>query len=85
MKLSPRCRLHRRRGRYTLMVYDSQPVALEVNETFAFLWEYFSGKEFTPGDVTALLEEHFGLESEVAAAETEGIIELWESQQLVIP
>ena len=85
MKLSPKCRLHRRRGKYTLMVYDSQPVALEVNETFAFLWEHFSGKEFTPEDVSALLVEHFGLETKVAAAETEGVIELWESQHLLIP
>ena len=85
MRLSPTCRLHFRRGRYTLMVYASQPVALEVNGSFAFLWERFSGKEFTPGEVSALLEEHFGLEPEVAAAETEGIIELWESQHLLIP
>lgn len=85
MKLSPKCRLHRRRGKYVLMVYVSQPFALEVNDSFAFLWEQLSGKEFTPGDVCALLQEHFGLEEDLALSETEGIIRLWESQQLVIP
>lgn len=85
MKLSSKCRLHRRRGKYVLMVYASQPLALEVNSSFAFLWEQLSGKDFAPGDVSALLQEHYGLEEDQAASETEGIIYLWESQQLVIP
>lgn len=85
MKLSPKCRLHRRRGKYVLMVYVSQPLALEVNDSFAFLWEQLSGKDFTPWDVSALLQEHYGLEEDRAASETEGIIHLWESQQLLIP
>lgn len=83
MKLSPLCRLHGRPGRYVLMVYISEPVALEVNDSFAFLWEQLSGKDFVLSDVSTLLEEHFDLEPDLARDEAERVIALWQNQHLM--
>ena len=83
MKLSPLCKLHGRPGRYVLMVYISEPVALEVNDSFAFLWERLSGKDFVLSDVRTLLEEHFALEPDLAREEAERVIALWQNQHLM--
>ena len=83
MRLSPLCKLHGRPGCYVLMVYISEPMALEVNDSFAFLWEQLSGKEFTLSDVSTLLEEKFELDPEVALKEAQQVIVLWRDSHLM--
>lgn len=83
MRLSALCRLHRMRGRDVLMIYQDRPLALEVNESFAFLWENLFGKDFTFEDVSALLQSHYGLEPSDAREEARKIVALWQEQQLM--
>ena len=83
MKLSPLCKLHGRPGRYVLMLYQSKPLALEVNDSFAFLWEQLYGKDFSIEDVSGLLVEHYDLEPSDASEEARKIVTLWEEQQLM--
>ena len=83
MRLSPLCRLHRMRGRYVLMLYQDRPQALEVNESFAFLWKNLSGKDFSLEDVSGLLVDHYALEPADAEEEARKIVSLWEEEQLM--
>lgn len=83
MRLSALCRLHRMRGRDVLMIYQDRPLALEVNESFAFLWKNLFGKDFTLEDVSALLQNHYGLDPSDALEEARKIVALWQEQQLM--
>lgn len=71
------------RGRDVLMIYQDRPLALEVNESFAFLWKNLFGKDFTFEDVSALLQNHYGLEPSDAREEARKIVALWQEQQLM--
>ena len=86
MKLLPETTLREVRGRHLLMIYRpgaSGVMALEVNESFAFLWEHLAGKDFTPEDVAVLLQTHYQMPLEQARAETEKILRLWREEQLL--
>ena len=71
------------RGRDVLMIYQDRPLALEVNESFAFLWKNLFGKDFTLEDVSALLQNQYGLEPSDAREEARKIVALWQEQQLM--
>ncbi|MBP3202061.1 MAG: PqqD family protein [Bacteroidales bacterium] len=85
MKLLDCCKLHRRRRQWTLMVYAGHIHALEVNESFAHLWQAFDGKEFTRSDVAAFLEGEYGLDEAEAREQAAQICDLWETQHLLMP
>ena len=85
MKLYEACKLHQGRGKWTLMVYGPHVRALEVNETFAVLWQHFYGKAFSEEDVQDYLVSFYGLSRSEACSETAQIVELWQTQELLLP
>ena len=85
MRLSPLCRLHHRRGRHILIDYSAAAVALDVNESFARLWQEFQGKDFTAEDISRFLCDAYGLDPAESAVQADSIIELWQKQKLLIP
>lgn len=85
MKLSRLCTLLEMRGKYLLLLPSADlrgQQALEVNRSFAFLWRTFEGKDFAAADVTAALQQEYGLAEEEAVRESDGIIALWNKWQL---
>lgn len=85
MRLSGLCTLLEMRGKYLLLlpsVDKGGQEALQVNESFAFLWRALEGKEFSPADVAAALQQEYGLDPEEAIRESDRIIALWRDRQL---
>lgn len=85
MRLSGLCTLLEMRGKYLLLLPSADmrgQQALEVNQSFAFLWRTLEGKEFSPADVAAALQQEYGLDPEDAAREAGQVIALWEKRQL---
>lgn len=84
MRLFPSCKIHQHRGKWTLMVYGQTAKALEVNESFALLWEHFDGRDFSEEDLRTHLVTEYGLDDETAATQACAIIDLWKAQELLI-
>ena len=56
---------------------------ISLNETAAFLWEAVAGKDFTAGDLTALLVERYEVSEAVAGSDVRKLIRQWEEMGLV--
>ncbi len=85
MRLSGLCTLLEMRGKYLLLLPSADmrgQKALEVNQSFAFLWRTLEGKEFSPADVAAALRQEYGLDPEAADREAGQVIALWKERQL---
>ena len=83
MKLIGRAALHKKRGRNILIVLAGATHALEINESFASLWDFFCGREFDVPDVAAFLREEYGLDDSQAQEDAAKVIDLWEKYSLV--
>lgn len=51
---------------------------ISLNSTAAFLWESFSGKEFTIEDMASLLVEKYGIDMELAVKDSENLCKAWQ-------
>lgn len=85
MRLLAGCKLHHKRGKWTLMVYSGSVQALNVNESFAILWQQFEGKDFSPEDLAAFLVAEYGLGAGEARTQAAKIVELWKEAHLLTP
>lgn len=50
---------------------------ITLNETAAFLWRSVEGKDFEVSDIAALLVERYGIEAELADADSAAIVSQW--------
>lgn len=50
---------------------------ISLNETAAYLWEKVEGKDFTPEDLAALLEEEYEVDHETALADSKKLCYEW--------
>lgn len=53
---------------------------LSLNESAAWLWEQVSGKEFTPEDLSALLQERYEVTADVALSDARKLAQSWIEQ-----
>lgn len=53
---------------------------LSLNESAAWLWEQVSGKEFTPEDLAALLQEKYDVTAEIALQDARKLADSWAEQ-----
>jgi len=87
MRLSDHCVLLEMRGKYLLMLPTPAAggqEALQVNESFAFLWKTFQRRDdFTGDEIAGALLERYGLDPAEAAAETEKMIAIWKEKGLL--
>jgi len=88
MRLSDQAWMMEMRGVHLLMLPPADgrgQQALQVNESFAFLWERFrKADSFSSGDVAEALADQYGLEADEAAVEAGRTIELWDKWKLLI-
>ena len=56
---------------------------ISLNETAAFLFKEFQGKEFTAEDLTAALLERYEVEESVAKADAENLAKSWAEAELL--
>jgi len=87
MRLSGQCLLLEMRGKYLLMTpaaAEGGQEALQVNESFAFLWRQFRGKvDFSVAEVAQALQEQYGLDADEAEAESGKMVDLWRERGLL--
>ncbi len=84
MKLIEECVLRDVRGKKVLLLFgEADSRYLEVNDTFAQVWEHVAEREFTEADIARFLADTFELDEEKAAEEAAGIIALWDSYHLL--
>ena len=50
---------------------------VRLNDTAAFLFERFNGKEFTPEDMSAALQEAYEVDPDTALADAKALCEKW--------
>ena len=85
MRLTDKAILRESRGKLILLVFNNKGTkAMEVNESFAFLWDHFQGKDFSLPDIANTLIKEYELDSETAMNEALGILSLWREKDLLI-
>ena len=57
---------------------------LSLNSSAAFLWEELYGKEFELSNVSELLIEQYGIDSEVAERDAKAICDSWRNAGVLI-
>ncbi|MDY3963288.1 MAG: PqqD family protein [Candidatus Cryptobacteroides sp.] len=86
MKLNDSLRL-RKMGRRYMIVKDGPDINLTdvftLNDTAADIWEAFSGKEFSAGDVTAYMVANYDVPEETAAADVAAMLDEWDGYGLL--
>lgn len=50
---------------------------ISLNETAAYLWDKVEGKDFTPEDLAALLEEEYEVDHDTALADSKKLADEW--------
>ena len=84
MKVIGECSLRDVQGKKILLVFGGpDPRYLEVNESFALLWEKASQGDFTADDLASTLVEVYGLDVPTALQEAVSTIELWKKYLLL--
>jgi len=84
MRLVQSAVLREIRGRMLLLIFDEEGTkAMEVNESFSFLWDTVRDKEFEAEDLAAALIKEYDLEPDIALKEAEGVIRLWREKCLI--
>ena len=84
MKVIGECTLREVQGKKVLLIFGGpQPRYLEVNDSFALLWEKAAEGEFTAEDLAATLVEVYGLDTPMALQEAVSTIELWKEYHLL--
>lgn len=85
MRLIEQAILRELRGKPILLVFNNKDTkVMEVNESFAFLWDCFQGKVFSLPDIAATLSEEYDLDSETAMNEALGVVSLWREKNLLV-
>lgn len=85
MRLTDEAILRESRGKLILLVFKNKDTkAMEVNESFAFLWNYFQGKVFSLPDIADTLSKEYDLDSETAMSEAHGVVSLWREKNLLV-
>ena len=85
-RFRPRCILREMGSRHVLMVIPpigQEGFALQVNDSFAFLFRQVYGTSFTLEDLTKALSENYSLPRDVAMAEATVTLNLWKKQGLI--
>ncbi len=54
-----------------------------MNEAAAYLWEHFTGRDFTPEDMAAQLAEAYDVTPEQALADVRQLLSLWDEYGLI--
>ena len=84
MRLIDEAILRELRGKHLLLVFDKAGTrALEVNESFAFLWNKVVGTDFSADDLVSALCEEYGLKPEQAREDVLNTISIWEEKHLL--
>lgn len=85
MRLSSNCFASGLNGRYLFSIEEKGAIrSFEVNESFAFLLESFSGKDFVEDDVAEALVTKYGIDSARAREDANSVLETWRSCHLLI-
>ena len=84
MRLTDEAILRESRGKLILLVFNNKGTrAMEVNESFAFLWNKFSGTDFTTEDLASALVEEYGIDPESASVDATSTITIWKDSLLL--
>lgn len=88
MKLNPKLQLRKVGDRYMIVDACSEEVNMtniySLNETAAFLWNKYQGKEFVPEDLANTLCEMYDVEKDVAIADVDQLIANWIKYDLIL-
>lgn len=85
-RFRPRCILREMGSRHVLMVIPpvgQEGFALQVNDSYAFLFRQVYGTSFTLDDLAQVLSENYSLPRDVAKAEAAIALNLWKEQGLI--
>ena len=84
MRLTDEAILKESRGKLILLVFENKGTrAMEVNESFAFLWNKFDGIDFTVEDLALALVEEYGIDPESAQADASQTVSIWKESSLL--
>ena len=84
MRLIDLCTLRDVRDKKVLLVFgNGDSRFLEVNESFALLWERLQERSFTEEDVVGILMETYGLDETSARKEAADVVTLWQQHHLL--
>lgn len=84
MRLIDEAILKESRGKLILLVFDKNGTrAMEVNESFAFLWNKFSGTDFSTEDLASALVEEYEIDPESASVDALSTISIWRDSLLL--
>ena len=85
MRLIDQAILRELRGKPILLVFNNKGTrALEVNESFAFLWGKFQGRDFSLQEIARALVEEYDIAPETAENDALGVISIWKEKDLLI-
>jgi len=84
MRLIENAILREVRGKWLLLIFNDRGTkAMEVNESFSFLWNRFSQKDFQVEDLAGALIEEYKLTPDAAMKDAGDTIDLWRSKHLI--
>ena len=84
MKVIGECTLREVQGKKVLLIFGGpQPRYLEVNDSFALLWEKAAEGEFTADDLASVLTTTYGMDAAQARTEADATIALWKQHHLL--
>ena len=82
MKIKPGFTLRNVMGHATILGEGVDQVnfnkLVTLNSTAEFLWTAVEGREFDAGTLARLLQEKYGIDSELAAKDAEAIAQQWQ-------
>lgn len=85
MRLTDEAILRESRGKLILLVFNNKGTrAMEVNESFAFLWNKFSDIDFSVEDLASALVEEYGIDPEAAQADASQTVSIWKESSLLM-
>ena len=88
MKLRGDCSVLELRGKYLLIVPSSSAGThvrnLEVNDSFACLWNYAQGRVFSESDIADAIQREYELSKEESLEQARNLINLWQEEGLII-
>jgi len=88
MRIKENLVLRRIGSEYIIIVTDNDSVDLtevySLNETAAWIWEQFNGKDFTIEEVIELVQEHYDVDRETATNDILTVMEIFRTGGLII-
>ena len=84
MRLTDEAILRESRGKLILLVFNNKGTrAMEVNDSFAFLWNKFSDIDFSVEDLASALVEEYGIDAEAAQIDASQTVSIWRESSLL--